>query len=240
MLRSALIAFACLASWTIPEAHAQQSLLRFDEVPFQPVDGLAVQGVEFGFTVDGQPSTEAFYHSFGPGALTLIDDPSLTGDSRGVLSLLFDRPTPNLSFAAALSTASPLSPGFTVELFDATNQSLGITPVATAASGALSFSEGAFSYTGTPVTRAVVDFADGPGSFAFDNLAYAIPEPSSGALATLAIVGVFSRRAARRWHAKSLLVSSRGDRTPIELFFASLDNWPATARRLTLSLRQGQ
>lgn len=166
-----------------------ETVLTFDEVPFQPVDGLTVKDVTFDFKIDGTDSTEAFYHSFGPGTLDYIEDPSLTGDSTGILTMDFAAPTDVLQFAVALNTADDLTPGFTVELFDETLQSLGANSVdTTSVTGVIGFSEGVFAHSGTPVLRAVVDFADAPGSFALDNLTHNVPEPSALLLLSMGIL----------------------------------------------------
>lgn len=161
-------------------AQVQQITQTFDELPFQPIDELAFKRVVFDFKVGGIDSLEADYGSFGPGILTFVSDPSLVGNSTGILTIDFDVPTTVVELAVALSTGSSLIPGYTVELFDGSMQSLGIMPVDTVSvSGSLGFSEGMFTYTGAPVIRAVVDFEDSPGSFALDNLTYQVPEPSS-------------------------------------------------------------
>ena len=184
-LRFAAVLAVC---WQVSFAGA--ATLTFDELPFQPVDGLSFQGVTFGFTVDGSDSTEAYYHSFGPGQLETVQDPSLAGDATGVLTLDFDLPTPDLQFGVALNTADALSPGFRVELFDASLVSIGIISVDTpTAADPLGFSEALFEHSGTPIRRAVIDFADGLSSFGLDNLAYVqIPEPSTVALLCLGLV----------------------------------------------------
>src|SRR5262249_7821398 len=46
--------------------------LTFDELPFQPVNGLTYQGVTFGFTINGVASTDAHYHGSGPGQLKYV------------------------------------------------------------------------------------------------------------------------------------------------------------------------
>jgi hypothetical protein len=171
--------------------------LTFDEVPFQSVDGLTVQGVTFDFKIDGTDSSDAFYNSFGPLGLTTIEGASLEGDSTGILTLQFAVPTPILRFGAALNTGDALSPGFRVELFNASDESLGITPVdTTPAAGALGFSEAWFDHSGTPIVRAVVDFADDPGRFAMDNLTY-VPEPTTLAIAVVALLALAACRPMR-------------------------------------------
>jgi hypothetical protein len=170
----------------IGTATARATTLTFGEIPFQPVDGLSFRGVTFDFKIGGLNSGDAFYNSYGPGTLTTVDDPSLTGRSTGILTLDFDVATAILRFGAVLNSGDPLSPGFAVELFDADLQSLGTTAVDTLpAGGALGFSEALFEYSGTPVGRAVIDFADDPGNFAIDNLVF-VPEPSTRCLWLLA------------------------------------------------------
>jgi hypothetical protein len=170
--------------------------ITFDDpaIPFQSVDDLSLSGVTFDFKLGGMDSPEAYYRSRGPGTLTYVDDPSLTGDSAGILTLLFDHPTDTLQFGVALNTGSPLSPGFLVELFGSKQESLGVTQVDVVSAGVLGFTEGFFDHGGTAVTRAVIEFQHQPGSFALDNLTFVgIPEPASmllGVIAVLCIVAV--------------------------------------------------
>ena len=69
------------------------TVLTFTETASQPVDGLSVSGVTFGFTVNGVASTDARYNAGGPGTLMFVQDPSLEGNANGVLTLHFDQPT---------------------------------------------------------------------------------------------------------------------------------------------------
>jgi hypothetical protein len=159
-----------------------ETTLTFDELPFQPVDNLSLLGVTFDFKVGGVDSTDAIYGAGGPGTITFVQDPSLEGNAAGILTLDFTEPTSLLNFGVALSTFGSLTPGFTVELFDPALMSLGITPVNT--SSLLSFTEGLFTYSGAPVTRAVIDFNEtAAGRFALDNLTFggsqSVPEPTS-------------------------------------------------------------
>ncbi len=148
-LRWVLFVFLVLACSTA--VWAAIVTLRFDELPFQPVDGLSFSGVTFGFTVAGVPSTDAHYNSFGPGIITYVQDPSLEGDATGTLSLDFDVPTPVLQFGVAISATGAFARGFSVELFDPNLVSIGVFDVATAS--IVSFSESRFSYQGPPVQR---------------------------------------------------------------------------------------
>ena len=150
--------------------------LRFDELPFQPVNGLQFRGVQFGFTIDGEPSTDAFYNATGPGILTFVQDPSLEGSALGLLTLNFPALTPSLSFGIARSTTAPLGPGVFIFLFDqASGPPFAVFNVNLAPTVPGGFSEGFFNYSGpTPVRRAILFFPfDEVGlRFAIDNLTY--------------------------------------------------------------------
>src|SRR5262249_35688080 len=154
-------------------ARAQRIVtLTFDELPFQPIDGLSFMGVTFGFTINGQPSQDANYHSFGPERIRYVQDPSFEGNAAGSLTLDFDTPTPLLEFGLAISNfGGAFARGFSVELFDDLG-SLGTFNVATAP--VVFFSESRFNYEhGRPVSRAVVTFnSDVAQRFALDNLTF--------------------------------------------------------------------
>lgn len=162
--------------------------LTFNELPTQPVDGLSYMGVTFGFTVGGSPSLDARYNAGGPGSIIFVQDPSLEGAAAGILTLDFaPLPTDVLRFGVALNSALPLTPGFTVELFDKNLVSLGVTPVNTLP--LVSFTEGAFTYAGPAIRRAVIDFNEtGATRFALDNLTFN-PVPAPGAI-LLGSIGV--------------------------------------------------
>jgi hypothetical protein len=178
-----------------------------DELPFQPVNGLTFQGVTFGFTVGGSPSTDANYDAGNGGIQTYTQDPVIEGTTAGILTLDFARPTPLLEFGVSASTSAALVPGFQVELFDAQLNSLGVTPVDTAPVGSDFFTEGQFTYHGTPILRVVVTFSPGAERFAFDNLTFIgivnpAPALSAVGLALMMIgliaVGVLALGSARR------------------------------------------
>jgi len=159
--------------------------LTFDELPYQSVDGLSYKGVTFGFSVDGSPSSDAYYNAIGPGTLVYVQDKTLEGDAGGTLTLDFSAPTDTLEFGIAFNTRMPVSEAYSVELFD---QSL--TWVGTLNNDAyplVYWSEGKFSYHGTPIGRAVVNFNQYyAGRFAMDNLATnAIPAPGAILLGSL-------------------------------------------------------
>jgi hypothetical protein len=187
-----LAVLLCTASQT---SLAQIVTLTMDDLPFQPVDGLVhPAGVTFGFTVGGVPDLDANYNSGGPGAITFVQDPSIEGTTSGVLELIFATPTPILEFGAARSTVAPLPLGALVELFDASNTPIG-APIPVAMAPLVGFTEGSFVYAGVPVARATVDFTatdpvTGGERFAFDNLTFLVPEPSSIVSTGLGLVGL--------------------------------------------------
>jgi hypothetical protein len=166
--------------------------LHFDELPYQSVNGLSYQGVTFGFTVGGSASTDANYHSGGPGTITYVQDPSLEGNSAGILTLDFLTPTSVLQFGVALLDTGTLTPGLTVDLYDAGLNFL--QQIAVNTSSLISFTEGQFSYAGTPVGRAVLDF-NLSSRFALDNLTYnAAPIPGTVLLLGSGLLSLLWRR----------------------------------------------
>lgn len=148
--------------------------LTMDEVSLQPVNGLTVKGVTFHFQVGGVDSTDANYHSGGPGLITYVQDPSIEGNADGVLTVDLPQATPHVQFGGVLSVTTSLTPGFSVQIFDANLNSLGTVDVNTAP--ITSFSEALWSYTSAsvPVRRLVVSFHNPGGRFAFDNLTFSV------------------------------------------------------------------
>jgi hypothetical protein len=148
--------------------------LTFDEVPFQPVNGLSVSGVTFGFQIGGIPSSDANYNAFGPGATTFVQDPSLEGNAAGVLTLTFDQPTTVLEFGLARSCICTLTPGVSVELFKPGAAGRSRQVISLTTSPLVSFSEAMFSYSGPAIQTAVISFPSAGLAlrFAFDNLTF--------------------------------------------------------------------
>ena len=193
---------ASLLLAVIAEGNARAALIAFDELPSQPVNGLVLQDVTFGFKVGGVGSADALFSSNALGANTTVNlqSPTLEGNANGVLTLDFAQPVSDLSFHVARLTGLTLT-GATVVLFDPSLNGFATTPVPVAR--LLTYSEGFFSYSGGPsVERVVVSFAAGAGPrFAIDNLAFttAVPEPGTMLLGLL-VVGAWAgaRRSRRR------------------------------------------
>ncbi len=167
MKKSRLILFTGLILAFASGASAQLTTLTFDELPNQPVDGLSFMGVTFGFT-----SADATYGRDLGVSVTFVQDPSLEGTSLGVLTLDFDVPTPTLQFGIVRNSFDPVTPGFTVELFNPSLMSLGSTPVNTIS--LVGFAEAQFSHDGPLVKRAIITFPEPllASRFNLDNLTF--------------------------------------------------------------------
>lgn len=184
---------------------ASATTLLFDELPSQPVDGLSISGVTFGFEVGGSPSSDATYNvDLGIGPTAYLSDPVLEGDATGLLTLLFAAPTPQLSFGLGLLAGTDFMPGALVSLYDNSNallDSIGINTLAN-----MGISEGLFDYANPlGVSKAVIDFDDTAGRFALDNLTFgataASPVPEGGSTLVhlgAALFGLAVLRAAYR------------------------------------------
>ncbi len=167
--------------------------LTFDELPRQPVNGLTYKGVTFGFTVGGVASADALYSDVGPGAITFLQDTTLEGNSAGILTLDFAQPTNMLKFGIALNSFYAAVPAYSVQLFDES-----LAWLATFSGNTyplLVWSEDRFSYSGTPISRAIIDFNEhAAGRFALDNLTHnpvgsvnAVPAPGAVLLGSIGV-----------------------------------------------------
>lgn len=174
VLLASLLALLGVTFSTPAVAARPLTTLTFDELPSQPVDGVSIGGVTFGFRIGGNPSDDAFYNGLGPGVTTYVQDPSLEGSADGTLTLQFDHPTTILRFGIARNCFCTLTPGVSVQLFSpGGHHSQGLISRPTASLG--TFSEALFSYVGAAIQTAVITFpsANEAFRFALDNLTYA-------------------------------------------------------------------
>src|ERR1051325_5237761 len=182
----------CLALALSGTARADAITLTFDELPNQPVHGLAFMGVTFSFSMNGLPSLDARFNAIGPDDGAYVQGSVLEGNAEGTLILDFAVPTSLLSFSVARNSLDVLMPGATIELFDPDLQSLGIFTLDT--EPVFVFSEAQYIYSGTAVRRAMITFSN-PGAadrFALDNLTFTqpVPEPSTILLISTGLIAL--------------------------------------------------
>lgn len=170
-------AVAVLANGTLAANAQTITALHFDELAFQPVNGLHFNGATFHFTINKTPSTDANYNSFGPGQQYFTQDPSLEGNAAGKLTVAFDSPTTFVQFGVSLSFPGPLAPGVVVTLKDSNGKVITTSQVNTRPVGPDFFTEGQFTYNGSfAAKKAVITFASGDAArFVLDNLVYVVP-----------------------------------------------------------------
>jgi PEP-CTERM motif len=147
------------------------------------VNGLAVSGVSFAYTVAGTPVNGAVIIDDGPGVTNNINPPNIVsiGDDTGTLTITLPSPESLFGYGYAILSTGTVVNATTISLFS------GLTPV------------GSLSYTGVPdptftggfagiqstipFNRVAVTFnSTAAPAFALDNLRFAnipIPEPST-------------------------------------------------------------
>ena len=173
-------------AWVLPETTAKHgttpqvsepnsmgkplSVLEFDELPFQPVDGLSIEDVTFAFEVGGAPSPDARYNAGGPSPGPFVQCPCMEGTTAGTLTITFEKPSQIVEFGVALSTLDDLSPGFTVDVIGPSGMSRNVIGVDT--SPAPDFSGALFAYGKNAVKQLVITFDGRASRFAIDNLKY--------------------------------------------------------------------
>jgi hypothetical protein len=189
---------------TVPGA-AFSTTLTFNEfgtAPLIGVNGFYTQGVTFSF------ASGAFYNqSIGTAGNALLSvDPVLSGPTSGELTVTFDNATPILQFDILLLSISTIDnssqdgnggPAYSVLLSNGLRFNRGTTPQV-----ANGYSEGAFAYSGAPITDATISFFNGTDAngmrvtaFGVDNFTYVAPEPASffGLASGLVALGMIRR-----------------------------------------------
>lgn len=192
-----LRACALIILFVARAAHA--TAIQMDEAEYQPVDGLHIADVTFHFSIDGSPSDDAFIDAFAVGDLSYINDPSLEGNTSGILRMDFDQAVDHVSFGLALQSELPQDRAISVTLYGSqgdivTQQWLDARPLVV-------FAEAHGDYSGAGITAVAIGFAQPASRFALDNVSYAIssvPEPASAPLALMGAVMLLARQAVRR------------------------------------------
>ena len=199
----------CLLLFTVPEL-SNASTIDFSELGFASsldVDGLHVQGVQFGFS-PGQALYNGMVGTLGTSVWSI--DPVLTGPTTGTLTIGFDVPTSILSFDIIMQSVFAIDdsamganggPAYTVLLSTGT-----IIKGATAPQPGGVYSEGQFQYAGVPISSASITFFNGMDSggmsvmaFGLDNVTFGAPEPATVWLIGAGLIAAgLSKRHARR------------------------------------------
>jgi hypothetical protein len=170
--------------------------LTMNEVPFQLIHGLTVtkDGVSFTFS---EPTLSTSYNSGGPGTITFVQDPSITGQPPRPFQVSFSVPVDFIQFGVALLIGPP-APPVSVTLSNGSVLLVNLTPLVT-------FPEGQFTYSGVPVTGFTLTPAPNALAWAFDNLTVntvtaTVPEPASVSLLVFGLIAgtLFARRVSDR------------------------------------------
>jgi hypothetical protein len=173
-MKTLAVALACLSS-----AFAGSVTLTMDEVPFQPINGLAVTkgGITFTFS---DPGLGDSYNTSNGGQMTYVQDPSLEGPATDVFSVTFSVPMFDVIFGMAESTS--VAPGAQLASVNLYN---GATLLGTQTFNSTlvdPFDEGQFIYQGSLglVTSIQITPNIAAPAMAIDNLFVATaPEPST-------------------------------------------------------------
>lgn len=186
--------------------------LTFSETPTAISNGYSIQGLAFTWSNPTSLSQFVYGDSMGTSALgvTLLDDPILQGAADGNLLIHFGAPTDMFSFAIAVCCA-PMTGGIGATVSTASSQPVPVTLLVSS-----DVSEGLFSYSGAPVSDAIVSFSPDALIFALDNFTFEspasnVPEPASALLAAAGLLAGLVWRTAK---ARPTSRTQHGARSP--------------------------
>jgi hypothetical protein len=166
------------------------TLIDFQTVPVgTDVNGLAINGVTFGYTVGGVPLNGAVVIGAGPGITNHISPPNIvsTGNASGILSIQLPASVFLLGYGYAIFSSGTLPAATTISVFS------GATPLGSLPYTGVSdpFFTGGFAGIQSTIAfdRVQLTFNSGETQgFGLDNLQFAgVPEPST---VWLLIIGV--------------------------------------------------
>lgn len=166
-----------------------------------PINGQTINGVMFGFTINGVPSNGAVIDD-GPGNtnnITIANVVNNGGNAGAVLSMTFPMLETRMGYGYAILATGAVPNATTVSLFDAANVLVGTLSVT--GSPDPIFTGGFLGVASDiPFLRAEVTFSTAAAASAFDNLRFSsepvstIPEPTTLVLVGLGICAMAYRR----------------------------------------------
>jgi len=166
-----------------------------------PINGQTINGVTFGYTINGIASTGAFIDD-GPGNtnnITIANVVNSGPNAGAVLSMTFPMLETRMGYGYAILSTAVVPNATTVSLFDAANVLVGTLSVTGSPDPV--FTGGFLGVASDiPFLRADVTFSTAGAAFAFDNLRFSstpvptIPEPTTLALVGLGLFATAYRR----------------------------------------------
>lgn len=170
------VASLALAASLSPAVNAEMNVVveSYDHMDPEFCDGLFLNGVTYGFTVDGIPSQSCRAGVLGgPGSTNNNEPPNILGYSAGVLYLSFDTPTTVFGFGVTQSRMGGQN-DVTINL---NRPGAGVLreTVVLETNPDPRWVGGYYYYDGPAVKTVTISFSNIGGQFALDNLEYFMP-----------------------------------------------------------------